>query len=185
MSDLDALVKAYSRFVALPWEANLAYPQRVWMVVYPPSDERRLRMRIAEFDIATVKAGHGWKLLDLTDAFARWLGGHEYREAYFEEPELLTGAALEDFSAYVRAEVLAVLGADNADADTAVALLGVGALFPFYKVSHLLDAVNGSVCGRLVVFFPGERDGSNYRLLEARDGWNYLATPITATEEPT
>jgi len=33
-----------------------------------------------------------------------------------------------------------------------------------------------------LVFFPGERDGSNYRLLDARDGWNYLATPIAAQE---
>ena len=34
--------------------------------------------------------------------------------------------------------------------------------------------------GRLLVFFPGEVEGNNYRLLDARDGWNYLATPITA-----
>jgi hypothetical protein len=29
-------------------------------------------------------------------------------------------------------------------------------------------------------FFPGDRDRRNYRLLKARDGWNYLATPIEA-----
>jgi hypothetical protein len=184
MSDLDALVKAYRRFVALPWQTNLSYSERVWMVVYPPGDERRLRARITAFDIATVEAGHNWKLHDLTDAFARWLGAHEYRESYFEEPELLTRAALDDFGAFVQAEVRATVSAPDVDAGTAVALLGVGALFPFYKVSRLLDAVNGSARGRLVVFFPGERDGSNYRLLEARDGWNYLATPITASEEP-
>jgi hypothetical protein len=33
--------------------------------------------------------------------------------------------------------------------------------------------------GRLVVFFPGEYEDNNYRLLDARDGWNYLAVPIT------
>ena len=32
---------------------------------------------------------------------------------------------------------------------------------------------------RLVVFFPGSKDGTNYRLLNARDGWNYLAQAIT------
>ena len=33
--------------------------------------------------------------------------------------------------------------------------------------------------GRLALFFPGDVDNNNYRLLDARDGWNYLAIPIT------
>ena len=43
----------------------------------------------------------------------------------------------------------------------------------------MLDALNESVSGRLLIFFPGEHQGNSYRLLDARDGWNYLATPIT------
>jgi hypothetical protein len=39
--------------------------------------------------------------------------------------------------------------------------------------------VEGDIRGRLVIFFPGEYDSNNYRLLDARDGWNYLAVPIT------
>ena len=38
---------------------------------------------------------------------------------------------------------------------------------------------NPDIAGRLVVFFPGSRDGNTYRLLDARDGWNYLAHSIT------
>jgi hypothetical protein len=34
----------------------------------------------------------------------------------------------------------------------------------------------------LLVFFPGQFDNNNYRLLDARDGWNYLAVPITADQ---
>jgi len=36
--------------------------------------------------------------------------------------------------------------------------------------------------GRLLVFFPGEYHPENhtYRLLDARDGWNYLAVPLLA-----
>ena len=30
-----------------------------------------------------------------------------------------------------------------------------------------------------MLFFPGEFENNNYRLLDARDGWNYLAVPIT------
>jgi len=31
------------------------------------------------------------------------------------------------------------------------------------------------------VFFPGEHEGNSYRLLDARDGWNYLAVPLKPT----
>jgi hypothetical protein len=47
------------------------------------------------------------------------------------------------------------------------------------KVSALVSEVNDAIAGRLLVFFPGQHEGSSYRLLDARDGWNYLAIPIT------
>jgi hypothetical protein len=180
---MDALVKAYERFVAIPWAPGLAPPQRVWMVVYPPREERRLRARVTAFEIATSKAGHRWRLVDLTDSFARWLGSHPYRETYFKNPEMFSAAAIKDFERHLLREVIELAGDALKEGDAAVAVLGVGALFPFTRVSRFLETVAPLVCGRLVVFFPGERDGSNYRLLEARDGWNYLATPITATED--
>lgn len=183
MSDIDSLVQAYGRFVKLPWSRELAYQQRVWMVVYPPKDERRIRARITDFEVSTMQSGHGWLLIDLSDAFGTWLGSHPYRDSYFEEPDFLSDAALEEFGAYVRDCVVSKLDSAGASIDTAVTLLGAGALFPFYRVSRLVNDVAEYVKGRLVVLFPGERDGSNYRLLEARDGWNYLATPITATED--
>ena len=43
MSYIDDLLKAYSRFAQIPWDQTVAGPQRVWMVVYPPEQERRLR----------------------------------------------------------------------------------------------------------------------------------------------
>jgi hypothetical protein len=43
--------------------------------------------------------------------------------------------------------------------------------------------VQDRVAGRLLVFFPGQREGNNYRLFDARDGWNYLALPIEARED--
>jgi hypothetical protein len=180
---MDALVAAYERFAGLPWDANLAPAQRVWMVVYPPRDERRLRARITAFEIATAKAGHPWHLADVTDAFAAWLGAHPYRETYFKQPELLSAAAIKDFEGRLAAQILDTVGEAVDDVNAVVAILGVGSLFPFTRVSRLIETVAPHVSGRLVVFFPGERDGSNYRLLEARDGWNYLATPISASEE--
>jgi hypothetical protein len=183
MSDMDALVKAYERFVEVPWSPGLAPPQRVWMVVYPPRDERRLRARVTAFEIATSKAGHRWRLVDLTDSFARWLGSHPYRDTYFKNPQLLSAAAIKDFERHLLEEVGKFANDALEDDEAVVAVLGMGALFPFTKVSRFLEAAAPLVRGRFVVFFPGERDGSNYRLLEARDGWNYLATPITAVED--
>jgi hypothetical protein len=34
----------------------------------------------------------------------------------------------------------------------------------------------------LLFFFPGEYVGNVYRFMEARDGFNYMAVPITSTE---
>ena len=46
-----------------------------------------------------------------------------------------------------------------------------------------MKAIESDVRGRIAVFFPGEYEDSNYRLLDARDGWNYLAVPITLQDE--
>lgn len=183
MPGVEPLVKAYTDFVALPWQTNLAPAQRIWMVVYPPREERRVRVRLQEFEIATVQAGHTWSVVDLTDEFASWLSGHDYRDAYFASPELLDASALEEFGDHLCARVTSALTDECVDQESVVTLVGVGSLFSFYRVSRLLERVAPSIRGRLLVLFPGDRDGSNYRMLEARDGWNYLATPIAPTED--
>lgn len=180
MSYVDDLLDAYRRFVSLPWQQHLAGPQRIWMAVYPPEHERRLRLHVPAFEEATIEHGHPWTLIDITTAFERWMADHAYRETYFEEPELLT-TALPGFFAHLVEDVRAQLAADGAS-DGVIGLLGAGTLFGLgdsVKVSALLNAVNDGVAGRLLVFFPGEHEGSTYRLLDARDGWNYLAIPIT------
>jgi len=177
VSEIDDLIAAYGRFVALPWRPNLAGPQRVWMVVYGPAQERRIRHRVAELELATKQAGHGWRLHDLTDAFPVWLGSQEYVESYFEDPDALS-LAVGDFVDAVVSEVTEFL--EGSDEDDIVALLGAGALYPYCRLSLVIEAVNASIPGRLLVFFPGEYSNNVYRLLNARDGWNYMAVPITA-----
>ncbi len=183
MAGVEALIKAYTKFVTLPWLENLAPPQRVWMVVYPPREERRMRVRLQEFEIATLQTGHTWSVVDLTDEFAHWLSRHDYRDAYLASPELLDTSALEEFGDHLCARVTSALTGERVDQGSVVALVGVGSLFSFYRVSRLLERVAPSIRGRLLVLFPGDRDGSNYRMLEAQDGWNYLATPIAPTED--
>lgn len=181
MSSIDTLLRNYARFVQIPWDENLAGAQKVWFVIYDPPQERRLRRRLDEFAIATTNAGHGWRHLDLTDAFARWMAAHAYREAYFQSPRRMR-LALADFGEEVARLVREALTADDVDADTVVALSGVGALYGMLKTSDLVNAVSDVVRGRLLVFFPGELVGANYRLFDARDGFNYHAVAITASE---
>lgn len=179
MNRLEQLLKNYTGQVSVPWPSNLAGAQKVWFVVYEPEDERRLRLRIDEFQIRTLKAGHGWSSVDLTDAFATWMAAHDYRESYFGTPDHLR-LALGTFRDFVAARIRAVL--EESDANDVVAVTGVASLFSFLKVSELMKHVEGAVRGRLVVFFPGEYGDGNYRFLDARDGPNYLAVPITAAE---
>jgi len=181
MDRVEQLLEAYRARVGRPWPRDISGPERVWLAVYPPEIERRLRVRIDEFGLATKDAGHKWRHLDLTRTFAEWLGGHEHREAYFEDPDAMR-PAFAAFAASVEAQVRLQLGEDHADHDTVVALSGVGALFPMMHVSWLVGRVAPDVRGRLLAFFPGSLEAGNYRLLDARDGWNYLAIPITIPE---
>ncbi len=180
MSEIDLLVREYERFVALPWQSNVSGHERVWFAVYDPPQERRLRLRIPEFEIATKKAGHTWHFADITDAFAYWMTGHKYREAYFKRPELMTDAVLAGLKAAVVDQFVAALTAPDVDANTVVAVGGLASLFGFLRASEVMEAVAPSIRGRLLVFFPGSYENKLYRLLDARDGWNYLAIPITA-----
>jgi hypothetical protein len=184
MSVIEDRIRAYDRFVRLPWKHGLSGSEKVWMVIYPPTEERRLRRRVHDFALATTGAGHGWKEIDLAPLFARWMADHEYREQYFKAPQTIQ-LALGDFATYLADQVRKELDAAEADENTVLALIGAGSLFGLgpVRLSKLVEDVESSIRGRLLVFFPGERDGHNYRLLDARDGWSYLAIAIDGLEE--
>ncbi len=182
MSAIDTLLRKYSDLVRLPWPTTVSGAERVFMLVYPPRDERRLRAKMDEFDIATVQAGHGWWRIDLTDEFAHWMAAQDYRDSYFEHPEDMA-MMLDNFGDHLDATVASQLA--RADNNTVVGLMGLGSLFGLYSVSALLDRVSEKVTGRLLAFFPGVRESNNYRLLDAKDGWSYLAIPIDLAEDDT
>jgi hypothetical protein len=179
MSEIENLIKSYQRFVGLPWETTMAGPEKVWFAVYDPPQERRLRLRIPEFRIATQNAGYGWRQVDVTASFADWMANHRYREAYFEEPADME-MALGSFTEHVAEQISEALALPGVDEKTVVAVIGVVSLFGLTWVSDVLEKVTPKIRGRLLVFFPGRYEGSVDRLLDARDGWNYLAIPITA-----
>jgi hypothetical protein len=150
----------------------------VWFLIYDKLDERRIRARVEEFKLATLNAGHEWHLIDLTNSFARWMTDQEYRESYFKSPDDLD-ILLPRIRQQVVQDIRSNLHEQRAP-NKIYAILGIGCLFGFAKVSDIVNAVAPDIPGRLLVFFPGEYENNNYRLLDARDGWNYLAVPITA-----
>jgi hypothetical protein len=182
LSIVEQRIREYERTVSLPWKAGLSGAEKVWMVIYPPSEERRLRRRIQEFELVTTGAGHRWKSVDLTPLFARWMADNPYHEEYFRAPETID-LALGEFGSYVSTHVRTVLESPDVDDETIVGITGAGSLFGLgpVRLSKVVEEVESSIRGRLLVFFPGERDGHNYRLLEARDGWSYLALAIDDT----
>lgn len=178
MDPISKLANHYGEHIRVPWQNDLPASNRVVILVYGKELERTLRGKIGEFEQRTRAASHGWQLYDLTTAFALWMSemDQDYREAYFENPEDLPrpNTPFLEFVARGLREHLAESGENDV-----VALLGAGSLFGFVRLSDVIREVDSAIRGRLVVFFPGHRDGNNYRLLDARDGWNYRAVAIT------
>lgn len=184
MDRVDALLGEYRRQLSMPWRTDLAGPERVWMAVYPPDLERRVRAKLGDFELATRESGRGWVVHDVTTSFSTWLAAQEYRDAYYRDPEALS-PALPQFLTALQTGLVTTLDGTPDGAATVIALVGVGALFPMIRVSDLLHRAADHIPGRLLVLFPGSLERGNYRLLDARDGWNYLAIPITIPEGST
>lgn len=179
MSEISELLGSYERTLKLHWRSNVSGAERIWFVVYAPAQERRLRRRLVDFQVATQQAGKKWRQLDLADCFGEWLAEHEYSEAYLAMPEALP-VALDQFAEELHKHVAEWLSDQAVDEDTVSALYGTGALYGLASTSALVESVAAVVRGRLLVFFPGSYAAHSYRLLGAGGGWNYLAVPITA-----
>lgn len=177
MGKIEDLAARYERHIRAPWQRTVAGAQRVVMVVYDKELERAFRARKEEFEQRTLAAGHGWLEHDCTRSFADWMAQDECRDAYFENPDdlrmKLEGEFVEGVVEPLREHLR------SADERTVVAVTGVASLYGFCHISDIVRTVEPDIRGRLVVFFPGSKDGNNYRLLDARDGWNYLAHGIT------
>lgn len=175
MNVAEALCREYERVLKLRWPSGLSGDERVWMAVYDPADERKVRARLKQFELSTKEAGKQWRAVSLEQLFAEWMATNRHREQLFANPAAMPGA-LTAFRHYLTTKVSAALG--EADERTVVVLLGVGSLFGLWSVSELISTVSGRIPGILLVFFPGRHEGMTYRLMDARTSWNYLALAI-------
>lgn len=175
MSRVSDLVDAYAAELTLPWRSGLSGGERVWMLVYPPDLERSMRAALPRLELVTGEAGHGWQQIDITDDLGRWLATHRYAEAFFEEPSDLTPSIIDQFESDLVSSLREQLA--DAPANDVVVLLGIGSIFPFLRASSVIKGVDEAVTGRLLVLFPGvhDPDTHSFRLLDARDGFNYRA----------
>jgi hypothetical protein len=180
MSKIDDLAAVFRDHVAVGWPSGSSGAQRVIMVVYDPADERALRKQVPLFEQAANAHNYRWRTVDITALFGAWLAAHRYREDYFEEPDMLRSGADERFSLHVAAELEAVLNRSEHDGHELVALVGAASLFGVTSLAEVLSRVERLIQGRLVVFFPGRYRDGRYRMLDARESWDYHAVAISA-----
>ena len=137
------------------------------------------------FKETTEHVGHHWHAVDFTNAFADWLCSppySDYAESYYESPTRFGTAPMAALRESGCAQLTHTLQTVQPADDTVVAVYGVASLFGFLRISEILPMCENAIRGRLLVFFPGVYEQDNYRLLDARDGWNYHAVPITPSE---
>jgi len=181
MGRVEDLAERFGRHMQVPVSVTGVAAERVLIVVYDKELERALRERFGEFQNQAEAAGRRFTRVDCTTMFGDWMASLAYRDSYFEEPEHLSSKVEGEFKKVVIERLRQSL--QGADARTVVAVMGTASLYGFVRLSEVIREIEPDVQGCLAVFFPGTKDSSNYRLLDARDGWNYLAHSISLHSE--
>lgn len=177
MNYVERLIEALSQQLRHPWGHDKSGGERVWFLVFDPDRLRTVLARKDAFQLATEAAGKRWEEIDISRSFGRWMAGHRYAARYFARPKLASTIA-EDYATVLAAEIKQHIMERQVDEETLLVMTGTEALYGILKLSHITRLIEDHVSGRLLVFFPGEYREPQYRFLDARDGWNYLAIPI-------
>ncbi|HNX66235.1 MAG TPA: DUF1788 domain-containing protein [Bacteroidales bacterium] len=179
LSKIDQLLEAFEKVVKEPWASALSGQERIWFLVYDPAEQRKVDLRMGDFETATIRSGKKWMSVSMKKCFPSWMVNHEYKEGYFKKPNHIVDQLEADFIPYAIKFLKDELSKLEQDQDTLVAIKDVTAMFGFARLSEILKGCDKDFKGRLLIFFPGEFEHNHYRLLDARDGWDYLARPIT------
>ncbi|GEO03358.1 hypothetical protein AAE02nite_10220 [Adhaeribacter aerolatus] len=179
-SKVDNLLIAFEQVLAEPWAQTLSGQERVWFLIYDPADQRKIDLRLGDFEAAARNAGKNWVPVSLKECFPYWMASHEYREEYFSDPEALADQLEVEFKPFVIDYIQDEIQKAKADDNTIIVIKDVTAIFGFARLSNIISTASDYAKGRMLVLFPGEFSKNQYRLLDARDGWSYLARPITA-----
>ncbi|MBK9317750.1 MAG: DUF1788 domain-containing protein [Bacteroidetes bacterium] len=176
---IDLLIEAYEKVVNEPWSSALSGQERIWFLVYDPAEQRKIDLHLEDFETTAVKAGKKWKVISMKQCFPTWMANHENRDDYFRYPEYIVDQLEAEFIPYAINFLKNELKNLDQGPNTLIAVKDVSSLFGFARLSEILKGCDKDFQGRLLIFFPGEFEQNHYRLLDARDGWDYLARPIT------
>jgi hypothetical protein len=176
MSKVNQLIEKFESIIKEPWSTGLSGQEKVWFLIFDPIDLRKVHFKLGEFEMATKNANRDWLSISLNDSFTNWLSQHDYKESFFEEPQYISDALQEEFREYIILEINEKLE-ENSE-NTLLVLKDASAIFGFIKLSEIVQDLSNKIKGRLMVLFPGEFTNNQYRLMDARDGWDYLARPI-------
>jgi hypothetical protein len=181
LSLVDDLLVAFGERLRVPWRRDETAPGRVWMLWYAKDHERRVRGRIGEFRLAALNAGKGWREFDLAPLFGQWVVAQPWFERAARRPSTLS-TVIGQFETTIANRVGAELAACGPD--DILTLTGVASLFGLIRAQDLIRRVTDAtpVPGRLMLTFPGAHRDGIYRMLDARDGYNYLAVPIPSVD---
>lgn len=179
LSKIDQIVLAYEKVINEPWSNSLSGQERIWFLVYDPAEQRKIDLRMGDFESATIKTSKRWESISFKTCFPTWMANHDYRDEYFQTPEYLVDQLEAEFIPFAIDFLRTKLKAIQSDQNTLIAIKDVASLFGFGRLSEILKSCDNDFKGRLMIFFPGEFEHNQYRLLDARDGWDYLARPIT------
>ena len=179
MSNVEDLLTEFRKRLAVPWRVDETPAGRVWILWYDKSQERRVRGRLQEFRLAAEQAGKGWREFDIAPLFGAWVAQQPWFERLAKHPAALP-TVIPEFEDHLAETIRGELSACGAN--DILVLSGIASLFGLTRASSLIDKIVASVPGRVLVMFPGAHQGGIYRLLDARDGWNYLAVPIPSID---
>ena len=179
MSTIEELLDDFRKRLTVPWRGDEPSAGRVWILWYDKTNERRVRGRLREFQFTAEQAGKGWREFDIAPRFGVWVAQQPWFDRLARRPGTLSTVipVFEDHLAETIRGELHECGPSHI-----LALTGIASLFGLTRAAALIDKVVGNIPGRLLVTFPGVHRGGIYRLLDARDGWNYLAVPIPSTD---
>src|SRR5512136_2006150 len=121
-SKIDQLLAAFELVVNEPWTAALSGQERIWFLVYDPSEQRKIDLRLGDFETATMKAGKRWRLISMKNCFPSWMAGHEYKEEYFNDPETLVDQLEVEFKQYAIQYLTSEIEKQNVDDNTLIVI---------------------------------------------------------------
>lgn len=184
MSSITNLIDAYRRELSLTWHDDISGAEKIWMLLYSPNLERQVRSATPRFAAATKEAGRSWGEIDISDEFGKWVASHKHSKKFLSGKIPFSSAIVGEFERVLTELISAQV--NGYPEGSVVAIVGIGSLFPYVRAHNIIGKIESGIGNRrILIFFPGSHDSAHhvFRLLNARDGFDYRAVVIDTSKE--